>query len=116
MQTANALAKGAHVPFRQHSLTANLKSALDGTCRTTVIAHIASDVGQLEEVVSTLRFAERMRQITTNAKVAEVAEPEMLLRRYERQVRCSTLRSASVLQCFSASRKPFIWAYALSKS
>ena len=100
MQTANALAKGAHVPFRQHSLTANLKSALDGTCRTTVIAHIASDVGQLEEVVSTLRFAERMRQITTNAKVAEVAEPEMLLRRYERQVRCSTLRSASVLQCF----------------
>lgn len=89
VQTANALAKGVHVPFRQHSLTANLKGALDGSCRTTVLAHISFDVGQLEETVSTLRFAERMRRITTNAKVAEVAEPEMLLRRYERQVRSS---------------------------
>lgn len=85
VQTANALAKGVHAPFRQHSLTANLKCALDGSCRTTVIAHISSDMSQLDESVSTLRFTERIRQITTNAKVAEVAEPEMLLRRYERQ-------------------------------
>jgi hypothetical protein len=89
MQTAHALAKGVHVPFRQHTLTANLKSALDGTCRTTVIAHVSSDVTQIEETVSTLRFAEQMRRITTNAKVAEIAEPEMLLRRYQRQVSCS---------------------------
>lgn len=97
LQTVNALAKRVHVPFRQHSLTANLKSALDGTCRTTVIAHISSDGTQLDETVSTLRFAENIRRITTNAKVAEVAEPEMLLRRYERQVRPPTLSVCSYL-------------------
>jgi hypothetical protein len=114
-QTASAIAKGVHAPFRQHSLTANLKAALDGSCRTTVVAHVSPVEGQLDELVSTLRFAEHMRRITTNAKVAELAEPEMLLRRYERQVsRCACIVPASEPQaaatCLQCARIPAVRA------
>ncbi|GBF92163.1 kinesin [Raphidocelis subcapitata] len=87
-QVVNALARrDAHVPFRQTKLTAALKDALGGNCVTVMVANLWPEAVHLEECVSTLRFASRVRSLETDASVNESADPALLLRRYERQVR-----------------------------
>eukprot|EP00899_Mesostigma_viride_P011692 jgi/Mesvir1/20523/Mv25338-RA.1 len=86
-QTVNSLAKGQqHVSFRQTKLTAVLKDALGGNCRTVMVACIWPEDTHIEETISTLRFAARVRSLSTNAVVNESHDPAILLRRYERQI------------------------------
>ncbi|UPR05061.1 kinesin [Chloropicon primus] len=76
----------AFVPFRQSKLTSVLKDALGGNCKTVMIGNIWPEDRHLEETISTLRFASRVRQLTTNAVVNERRDPEFLVKKYERQV------------------------------
>ena len=46
---------------RQSKLTAALKDALGGNCRTVMVANLWPEAAHLEECVSTLRFASRVR-------------------------------------------------------
>lgn len=62
----NEKAKGknkAHIPYRNSLLTTLLKDSLGGNCKTVMIAAIASELDNLEETISTLRFSQRVRQI-----------------------------------------------------
>lgn len=62
----NEKAKGkskAHIPYRNSLLTTLLKDSLGGNCKTAMIATIAGELDNLEETISTLRFAQRVRQI-----------------------------------------------------
>ena len=69
MQTVNALArKEAHVPYRRCRLTSILKDALGGNSKTIMIANVWPAAAHTEETVSTLRFAERMRMLTTQVR------------------------------------------------
>jgi hypothetical protein len=45
---------------RQSKLTAALKDALGGNCRTVMVANLWPEAANLEECVSTLRFASRV--------------------------------------------------------
>jgi kinesin family protein 6/9 len=40
----------------------------------------------VEETVSTCRFAQRVRTLTTDAVVNESKDPHVLIRKYERQI------------------------------
>lgn len=51
-----------------------------------MIANIWGEPTHLEETVSTLRFASRVRQLTTELSMAESDDPALLLKKYERQV------------------------------
>ena len=83
-QTVNALSKkDAHVPYRNTKLTDVLKDALGGNCRTVMVANIWAEDGHLEETVSTLRFASRVKLLTTDAVVNEKHDPALLVRRKE---------------------------------
>ena len=85
--SASASDQGAaFVPFRQSKLTSVLKDALGGNCKTVMIGNIWPEDRHLEETISTLRFASRVRQLTTNAVVNERRDPEFLVKKYERQV------------------------------
>eukprot|EP00891_Asterochloris_glomerata_P009274 jgi/Astpho2/9274/e_gw1.00139.3.1_t len=87
-QAVNALSRReAHVPYRQSKLTSVLRDALGGNCRTVMIANVWPEASHLEETVSTLRFASRVRLIETEAYVAESTDPSLLIKRYERQVK-----------------------------
>ncbi|KAF5841849.1 kinesin-like protein [Dunaliella salina] len=87
-QTVTALArKEAHVPFRQSRLTSVLRDALGGNCKTVMVANIWGEPQHLEETLSTLRFASRVRTLTTELSLAESSDPALLLRRYERQIK-----------------------------
>ncbi|GIM16156.1 hypothetical protein Vretimale_18808 [Volvox reticuliferus] len=87
-QTVNALSrKDGYVPFRQTKLTAVLRDALGGNCKTIMVANIWGEPSHTEETLSTLRFASRVRTLTTDLAVNESNDPGLLLRRYERQIK-----------------------------
>lgn len=87
-QTVNALArKDAYVPFRQTKLTSVLRDALGGNCRTVMLANIWGEPRHTEETLSTLRFAARVRLITSELSLTESSDPSLLLRKYERQIK-----------------------------
>lgn len=86
-QVVQALARrDAHVPYRQTKLTAVLRDALGGNCRTLMIANVWKDDQFAEESLSTLRFATRVRMLQTEPIVNESSDPEFLVRKYQRQV------------------------------
>lgn len=98
MQTVSILARGdgkAHIPYRQNRLTAVLKAALSGNSRSTMLVHVWPEATQLEEAVTTLRFAECMRRLQTAPQKEVAAEPEVLLRRCQQQVCVCTFAGPS---------------------
>lgn len=52
-----------HVPYRNSVMTTLLKDSLGGNCKTVMIATFSSDVDNLDETISTARFAQRCSQL-----------------------------------------------------
>eukprot|EP00667_Euglena_gracilis_P001648 EG_transcript_1648 len=88
-------AKG-HIPFRSSPLTMLLKDSLGGGSKTAMFANIRPSDADISETVSTLRFADRAKQIKNkpkiqmdpkDAKIAELMEEiedlKARLRKYE---------------------------------
>ncbi|XP_025082280.1 kinesin-like protein KIF9 isoform X2 [Pomacea canaliculata] len=67
--------KREHIPFRQSKLTHYLKDSIGGRCNTVLITNIWSERAQLEETVSSLRFATRMMCVASEPAVNEVCDP-----------------------------------------
>ncbi len=53
-----------HVPYRSSKLTHVLRDSLGGNCATTLVANVWADPAQLDETLSTCRFAQRMTRVT----------------------------------------------------
>jgi kinesin family member 6/9 len=51
--------KRVHIPYRNSLMTTILKDSLGGNCRTTLIANLSLDLENVEETISTCRFAQR---------------------------------------------------------
>ena len=79
--------KRDHVPYRQSKLTNMLKNSIGGNCYTILIANIWPEGGHLEETISTLRFALRMKQVENVPTVNETADRNLLIKRYEKEIR-----------------------------
>ncbi|CAJ1453954.1 unnamed protein product [Effrenium voratum] len=76
-----------HIPYRQSKLTHMLKDSLGGNCKTTMVANIWPEAKMLEETASTLRFATRMMKVSNEASVNVHLDPQLLIRKYERQIK-----------------------------
>mmetsp|Transcript_26568 Transcript_26568/g.36763 ORF Transcript_26568/g.36763 Transcript_26568/m.36763 type:complete len:1020 (+) Transcript_26568:99-3158(+) len=64
--TVRALAeKSKHVPYRDSKLTYLLHQALSGTGKTAVVVNIASQESNLGESLCTLRFADKLKLVTS---------------------------------------------------
>jgi len=66
--------KREHVPYRQCKLTNILKNSIGGNCKTILIANIFPESPHLEETLSTLRFATRMRNVVNESLVNEALD------------------------------------------
>lgn len=66
-----ASGKNVRVPYRNSVLTMLLKNALGGNSKTVMIAAISPADINYEETLSTLRYADRAKQIKTTATVNE---------------------------------------------
>ncbi|CAG5130384.1 unnamed protein product, partial [Candidula unifasciata] len=76
-----------HVPFRQSKLTHYLKDSIGGGCGTVLVANMWGEKPQLEETVSTLRFATRMMCVASEPCVNEVYDPVLLVKKLQQEVK-----------------------------
>lgn len=76
-----------HVPYRQSKLTNLLKDSIGGNCKTLMIANIWPELSNLEETISTCKFATRMMRVSNKAVVNVKEDPLVLLKKYEREIR-----------------------------
>lgn len=65
-------AKGdrSHIPYRDAKLTRILEDSLGGNCRTTMICTIAPAMDAFQESLSTLKFANRAKNIKASVYIS----------------------------------------------
>uniref|UniRef100_A0A673U6H0 Kinesin-like protein n=1 Tax=Suricata suricatta TaxID=37032 RepID=A0A673U6H0_SURSU len=78
--------KRDHIPFRQCKLTHALKDSLGGNCNMVLLTNIYGEAAQLEETLSSLRFASRMRLVTTEPAVNEKYDAERMVKNLEKEL------------------------------
>ena len=76
----------SHIPYRDSKLTRILEDSLGGNCKTTMMAMISPALEAFMESLSTLKFANRAKNIKNIAKINEDLDEKALLRRYEREL------------------------------
>ena len=76
-----------HVPYRNNLLTCMLKDSLGGNCRTVMVATASIETEQLDETISTCRFAQRVAMVKNTAVVNEELDPSLVIRRLRQEVR-----------------------------
>jgi len=88
-QTVIALAdrRRDHIPFRQSKLTHYLKDSIGGGCNTLMVANVWGEASQIEESVSTLRFACRMMCVPIVPALNEQYDPVLMVRKLEKEIR-----------------------------
>eukprot|EP00659_Diplonema_papillatum_P006273 gene6273-9616_t len=75
----DTIVKGkGHVPFRSSPLTMLLKDSLGGNSKTCMFANINSADSNVSETVSTLRFADRAKQIKNKPVVQKDAKDQKI--------------------------------------
>lgn len=77
--------KSTHIPYRNSKLTRLLQDSLGGNSKTAMIANIAPSDYNYEESLSTLRYANRAKNIKNNAKINEDPKDAML-RQFQKEI------------------------------
>ncbi|XP_075070269.1 kinesin-like protein KIF9 isoform X2 [Mixophyes fleayi] len=75
-----------HVPFRQSKLTHALKDSLGGNCNTVLVANVYGEAAQIDETLSTLRFASRMKCIPAESVVIKHYDPVRMSKNLQREI------------------------------
>lgn len=76
-----------HIPYRDSKLTRILEDSLGGNCKTTMMAMISPALESFVESLSTLKFANRAKNIKNEARINEDLDQKALLRKYEREIK-----------------------------
>uniref|UniRef100_UPI00398EFAED kinesin-like protein KIF9 n=1 Tax=Pristiophorus japonicus TaxID=55135 RepID=UPI00398EFAED len=78
--------KREHIPFRQSKLTHALKDSIGGTCNTVLVANIYGEATQIEETLSTLRFASRMKCIPAEPVPNVQSDPTKMIQKLQKEI------------------------------
>ncbi|KAK2499611.1 hypothetical protein MC885_004708 [Smutsia gigantea] len=78
--------KRDHIPFRQCKLTHALKDSLGGNCNVVLVTNIYGEAAQLEETLSSLQFASRMKLVTTKPAVNETYDAEQMVKNLKKEL------------------------------
>ncbi len=70
-QKSKGVAGATHVPYRESKLTRLLQDSLGGNAKTYLIATISPAKSNVEETISTLKFADRAKQVMVQATINE---------------------------------------------
>lgn len=77
--------KSCHIPYRNSKLTRILSDSLGGNSKTLLIACICPCRGNVDETLSTLRFASTAKKIKNKAVINEDSK-DALLRKFQEQI------------------------------
>jgi kinesin family protein 3/17 len=83
--SALVASKGKHIPYRDSKLTRLLQDSLGGNTRTVMIACISPSTDSYDETLSTLRYANRAKNIK-NKPIINEDPKEALLREYQSEI------------------------------
>ncbi|XP_035388465.1 kinesin-like protein KIF6 isoform X2 [Electrophorus electricus] len=78
----------SHIPYRNSMMTSVLRDSLGGNCMTTMIATVSSEKTNIDESISTCRFAQRVALIKNEALVNEELDPALLIVRLKKEIQC----------------------------
>ncbi|OMJ82170.1 hypothetical protein SteCoe_17189 [Stentor coeruleus] len=74
------------VPYRNSFMTLVLRDSLGGNCKTSMIATASAEEGDLDESVSTFRFAQRVAGIKNEVTKNEQVDPSLIIQRLKQEV------------------------------
>ena len=77
--------KSKHIPYRDSKLTRLLQDSLGGNTKTLMVACISPADNNYEETLSTLRYANRAKNIKNKPKINEDPK-DALLRQYQDEI------------------------------
>ncbi|XP_028966984.1 kinesin-like protein KIF3A [Galendromus occidentalis] len=77
--------KSTHVPYRNSKLTRLLQDSLGGNSKTLMVANVGPAQYNYEETVSTLRYANRAKNIQNNARINEDPK-DALLKKFQKEI------------------------------
>ncbi|KAF5896227.1 kinesin-like protein KIF6, partial [Clarias magur] len=78
----------SHIPYRNSMMTSVLRDSLGGNCMTTMIATMSVEKRNVDESISTCRFAQRVAMIKNEALLNEELDPSLLIIRLKKEIRC----------------------------
>ncbi|CAO1631542.1 unnamed protein product [Parajaminaea phylloscopi] len=74
--TSSNASANLHIPYRDSKLTRILQNSLSGNSKIAVVATLNQSVTSLDESLSTINFAKRIKKVKLSAKTNEVDAPE----------------------------------------
>ena len=77
--------ENVHVPYRNSLMTLVLRDSLGGNCKTRMVATISSEEPDLDESISTCRFAARVALIKNTVQRNESVDPSIIIERLKRE-------------------------------
>ncbi|XP_066451406.1 kinesin-like protein KIF6 isoform X2 [Eleutherodactylus coqui] len=78
--------KRSHIPYRNSMMTSVLRDSLGGNCMTTMIATLSLDKKNIDESISTCRFAQRVALIKNEAVLNEEIDPQLMIVRLKKEI------------------------------
>ncbi|XP_041107070.1 kinesin-like protein KIF6 [Polyodon spathula] len=76
----------SHIPYRNSMMTSVLRDSLGGNCMTTMIATLSVEKRNIDESISTCRFAQRVALIKNEAVLNEELDPGLVIIRLKREI------------------------------
>ncbi|NWY63693.1 KIF6 protein, partial [Erithacus rubecula] len=76
----------SHIPYRNSMMTSVLRDSLGGNCMTTMIATLAMDKRNIDESISTCRFAQRVALIKNEAVLNEEIDPRLMIIQLKKEI------------------------------
>ncbi|XP_075563251.1 kinesin-like protein KIF6 [Pelecanus crispus] len=76
----------SHVPYRNSMMTSVLRDSLGGNCMTTMIATLSIDKRNIDESISTCRFAQRVALIKNEAVLNEEIDPRLMIVQLKKEI------------------------------
>ncbi|XP_065061437.1 kinesin-like protein KIF6 [Rhopilema esculentum] len=76
----------SHIPYRNSMMTSVLRDSLGGNCMTTMIATCSVEKKNIDESISTCRFAQRVAMIKNDAILNEELDPKLVIERLKREI------------------------------
>ena len=73
------------VPYRNSFMTLILRDSLGGNCKTAMIATISAEESDIDESISTCRFAQRVACIKNDATKNEQIDPALIIKRLKQE-------------------------------
>ncbi|XP_058519557.1 kinesin-like protein KIF6 isoform X1 [Ochotona princeps] len=76
----------SHIPYRNSMMTSVLRDSLGGNCMTTMIATLSLEKRNIDESISTCRFAQRVALIKNQAVLNEEIDPRLMIIRLQKEI------------------------------